>query len=112
MAREAGMTVASSHEVYDAFSAGDVRAHKVFAKMGRYLGIMLGGLVNALNPEIIVIGGGAAAAWDAFANTVRDEIEFRAFPEPAMRARLVQSKLGDDAGILGAARSAFQLAER
>ncbi len=107
MAREAGMTTGNSHEVYGAFLKGDERARSVFEKMGRYLGIMLGGLVNALNPEIIVIGGGAAAAWDAFHEQTRSEIDFRAFPEPSSRAKLVRTRLGDNAGILGAARSAF-----
>jgi glucokinase len=107
MAREAGMTVGNSREVYEAFVAGDDLASDVFQKVGRYLGIMLGGLVNTLNPEAIVIGGGAAAAWDAFHEHVRREIDYRAFPEPAQRAVLVRSQLGDDAGILGAARSAF-----
>jgi len=107
MAREAGMAIDDSREVYDAYVAGDERAHNVFQKMGRYLGIMLGGLVNALNPEIIVIGGGAAAAWNAFYRHVRSEVDFRAFPEPAKRAQLVRSQLGDSAGIIGAARSAF-----
>ena len=107
MAQEAGMTVDDSRQVYDSYLNGDDRARDVFQKMGRYLGIMLGGLVNALNPEIIVIGGGAAASWDAFQQHVRSEIDFRAFPEPAKRAQLVRSQLGDNAGILGAARSAF-----
>lgn len=107
MASEAGMDVETSREVYDAYVNGDDRAREVFQRMGRYLGIMLGGLVNALNPEIIVIGGGASAAWEAFHEYVRAEIDYRAFPEPANRARLVRSELGDDAGLLGAARTAF-----
>ena len=112
MALEAGMTTSNSHEVYDAYRKGDERATDVFQKMGRYLGIMLGGLVNALNPEMIVIGGGVAAAWDAFHEHARREIDYRAFPEPAKRAHLVRGELGDDAGILGAARSAFLASER
>ena len=112
MAREIGMDTVNSREVYDAFLAKDPRAKEVFKKMGRYLGIMLGGLVNVLNPDIIVIGGGAAAAWDAFYEPVRKEIDFRAFAEPAQRARVAQTLLGDDAGILGAARSAFKLIQK
>ena len=74
MAGEAGLTTENSAGVYDAYLNGDERAAAVFQKMGRYLGIMLGGLVNALNPEIIVIGGGASAAWDAFhEHTRRDD---------------------------------------
>ena len=63
--------------------------------------------VNVLNPEVIVIGGGASAGWDLFIHHVEDQIRSRAFREPGMRAKLVRAVLGDDAGILGAARIAF-----
>lgn len=110
MARESGLDVQTSRDVYELWlveSAIRDPQSAIFAAMGRYLGIMLGGLVNALNPDVIVIGGGASAAWDAFHQHTRREIDFRAFPEPAKRAHLVRGKLGDNAGILGAARSAF-----
>jgi glucokinase len=107
MARENGLEAKNSFEVYQAAQAGDERARAVFHKMGTYLGITLAGLVNALNPEMIVIGGGAAAGWDAFIEHVRTEVHARAFHEPAERAAIFRSELGDNAGILGSARSAF-----
>jgi glucokinase len=76
--------------------------------MGRYLGILLGGLVNAINPDRIVVCGGVTAAWDAFAPHVVSEIAYRAYEAPAYRAKLVRGELGDDAGILGVARSAWR----
>jgi glucokinase len=97
----------TSLDVYEAGKAGDELALEVFRKMGFYLGIALSGLVNVLNPEVIVIGGGAAAGWDLFIHHVQDQIRKRAFAEPAARARLVRAELGDDAGILGAAKRAF-----
>jgi glucokinase len=106
-ARDEGLDVLSALAVYQAYTQGDAHAKIVFRKMGRYLGLMLAGLVNAINPEMIVIGGGAAGAWDAFIDAVRNEINYRAFSAPAARAQLVQAKLGDNAGILGAARTAF-----
>lgn len=111
MARENGMDVKRSVEVYDAAVTGDERAIAVFKKMGTYLGIMIAGMVNALNPEMVVIGGGASAAWDQFYDHVRSEVDIRAFQEPARRVRIVRSTLGDDAGILGAARTAFLMIE-
>ena len=107
MAKEAGMEISTAFEVYEAAKRGDGRAQAVFQKMGRYLGIMLAGLINTLNPEMIVIAGGVAAGWDAFIDYVKNEVTARAFPEPALRVKIVRSTLGDDAGILGAARSAF-----
>ncbi|MEQ1643275.1 MAG: ROK family protein [Pyrinomonadaceae bacterium] len=107
MAGEAGMSVASAAEVYEAWQAGDEKAEKVFAAMGRYLGITLAGLANALNPEMFVICGGVTAGWDAFSHHVSLEIEKRAYPAAAKRAVVVRCELGDNAGIVGAARSAF-----
>ncbi len=107
MAGEAGMHVKTSFDVYNAAIGGDASAIGVFDKMGSYLGIGIASLINALNPEMVVIGGGVAAAWDLFAPAVAREIHVRSFREPAERAKIVGAELGDDAGILGAARSAF-----
>lgn len=97
----------TSLDVYEAGKEGDELALEVFRKMGFYLGIALADLVNVLNPEVIVIGGGAAAGWDLFIGHVQEQIRKRAFSEPARRAKLVCAELGDDAGILGAAKTAF-----
>ena len=107
MGRENGLDAKNSFDVYKAAGEGDERARAVFQTMGTYLGVTLAGLVNALNPEMIVIGGGGAAAWDAFIEYVRTEVHARAFHEPAESAQIFQSQLGDNAGILGIARSAF-----
>lgn len=95
-------------EIFEAGVAGDELALEVFRVMGFYLGISLVDLVNVLNPEVIVIGGGAAAGWDLFIGHVEDQIKTRAFLEPGQRAKLVRAELGDDAGILGAAKIAFE----
>ena len=97
----------TSADVYEAGKGGDELALEVFRVMGFYLGISLVDLINIMNPEVIVIGGGAAAGWDLFIHHVEDQIRSRAFLEPGMRAKLVRAELGDDAGILGAARIAF-----
>jgi glucokinase len=109
MAGEAGLTVGSSREIYEAFRAGNKTAATVFERMGSYLGIMLGGLVNTLNPDIIIIGGGVAAGMDAFLPALEKEIRYRAWKEAGERARIVRSALGDNAGLLGAARTALDV---
>ncbi len=53
---------------------GDENARNIFQIFGRYLGILLADLVNVLNLEMYVIGGGVASAWDAFAPTMMDEL--------------------------------------
>lgn len=94
-------------DIFEAGKAGDELALEVFRKMGFYLGIALANLINILNPDVIVIGGGVADGWDLFIGPLRTEIEKRAYSEPAKRAKLVRASLGDDAGLLGAARVAF-----
>ncbi len=97
----------TAFEVYEAGKIGDELALEVFRQVGFYLGIALADLVNVLNPEVIVIGGGVSAGWDLFIHHVQAQIRNRAFREPAERAKLVRAKLGDDAGILGAAKMAL-----
>ena len=97
----------TSKDVYNAAKAGDAVGLETFRIMSRYLGIALAGLVDVLNPNMIVIGGGAAGAWDLFIDPVRKEIIQRAFGPPAKTVRLVRASLGNSAGILGAARVAL-----
>lgn len=98
----------TSLEIYQAGKEGDELALEVFRKQGFYLGIALAGLINVLNPEVIVIGGGAAAGWDLFISQTKKQISERAYREPAERAKLVRAECGDDAGILGVAHLAFK----
>ncbi|CAN5418206.1 MAG: ROK family protein [Pyrinomonadaceae bacterium] len=94
-------------DIFNAGKSGDALAIEVFRRVGYYLGIAFAGLVNVLNPEVIVIGGGASAGWELFIDEVLCEIRKRAFKQPAERVRVVRAELGDDAGILGAARLAL-----
>jgi glucokinase len=79
--------------------------------MGRLLGIGIANLINIFNPEMIVIGGGVKDAWPLFIGAARDEIRKRAFEVPAARTEIVPSRLGDDAGMVGAAAAALQRIE-
>jgi glucokinase len=102
-----GLPELTALDLFTAARKGDMLASEAFRSVARYLGIALAGLVNVLNPEMIVIAGGMAAGWELLTDNVRAELEKRAFREPAERAKLVPAKLGDDAGILGAARLAY-----
>src|ERR1043165_3714663 len=53
----------TAERVYEAGSAGDELALSVFKKFGTYLGIGLANLINIVDPEIIVIAGGAVNGW-------------------------------------------------
>ena len=97
-----------SEDVYQYAADGAEWAREIFSRQGYYLGLALGDLINCLNPEVVVIGGGAAAGWDAFTPTLRQQLEIRAYAEAVARANIVRAELGDNAGILGAAKVAFE----
>ncbi|MDO8446705.1 MAG: ROK family protein [Deltaproteobacteria bacterium] len=87
---------------------GDKAAASLFAGAGRYLGIGISSLLHILNPEAVIIGGGVARAWDLFYPSLSEEIKQRCFKEIAERTKIMPASLGDNAGILGAARLAFE----
>ena len=98
----------TSEKVYRAGREGDELAIEVFRRMGVYLGIGLASLINILNPEIVVIGGGLSNGWELFEKHMHQQVIERAFPIPARRVKIVRAQCGDDAGLLGAARLAFK----
>jgi glucokinase len=98
----------TSEKIYQAGMEGDELAIEVFRRMGVYLGIGLASLINVLNPEIVVIGGGLSNGWDLFEKHMHQQVIERAFPIPARRVKFVRALCGDDAGLLGAARLAFK----
>ena len=94
--------------IFEAGKQGDELALEIFRRMGVYLGIGLANLINILNPEMIVIGGGVVNGWDLFAKHMHQQVEERAFPLLAARVKIERAKCGDDAGLLGAARLALK----
>lgn len=94
-------------ELFDHAVNGDRLALAVFERMGFALGLSIAGLVNLLNPEVVVIGGGLSASWDLFIGRLRSTMHERAFRRPAERVKIVRAELGDDAGVIGAASLIF-----
>ncbi len=82
--------------------SGNRAAREVLARAGRALGVAAAGLVNLLNLDRIVVGGGLAGAWDLLEPHARRELERRAFAVPLERFRWGPWQLGDDAGVVGA----------
>lgn len=82
---------------------GDPLSKMVMAEVGTYLGITLAAIVNVLNPEIIVIGGGISQAGDLILEPARVEMLKRAYNTPAHAVKIVQAELLNDAGIIGSA---------
>ncbi len=82
---------------------------KVFRKVTKYLGIGIGSIVNFLNPEMIVLGGGVVEALDdTFLDGIRAAAEKYALPNTLDGVQIVRAELGDNSAILGAAALARQ----
>jgi glucokinase len=98
----------TAEKVYDAGQQGDELALAVFKRFGMYLGIGLANLINLIDPQIIVITGGVINGWDLFADEMYRQVEERAFRTTAKQVKIAKAECGDNAGLLGAARLAFQ----
>jgi glucokinase len=86
---------------------GDPKAKELIAQAGRDLGRGLANLVSLLNPEIIVIGGGVAELGKMLLAPARESMKAWAQPLAAKQVRITRSRLGGRAGLLGAAKLAF-----
>lgn len=93
----------SPEVVSRAARAGDRAARRIWRDVGVSLGIGLSNVINLLNPERIVLGGGVANAWTWFGPSMRATVRRRAFTVPAGACRIVRASLGDHAGIVGGA---------
>ncbi|HWR98677.1 MAG TPA: ROK family protein, partial [Candidatus Methanoperedens sp.] len=99
----AGIEEAVSAEVVHVRALeGDANARQAYREAGRALGLAFATLVNLLNPERIVIGGGVLPAWDLFMPHAEQELRRRAFAAPVARVRFARAALGDLAGVTGA----------
>jgi len=86
---------------------GDVKALEYWQKYGRYLGVGLANLIYILTPEAVIIGGGVSAGAEYFLSTVKAEIEQRVIPSSRENLQLLIAELGNQAGIVGAAKLAI-----
>jgi glucokinase len=98
----------TAEKVFLSGKSGDDLALEIFRRVGFYLGVGLASMINVINPEMIVVGGGVANGWDLFFEHLEEQVHERAFAEPARRAKIVKAVCGDDAGLLGAAYLAFE----
>jgi len=87
---------------------GDEFALWIWDEVGKALGVAIANLVNLLNVEMIIIGGGLSNAWELFIDRAVREAKKRGLRAPIERVRVEKSVLGDDAGILGAGYLVFK----
>ena len=88
--------------VAKAAEAGDPVAKRIFEKMGYYIGMGLTSVINLLNPEKIIIGGGVAECGDLLLDPIRRTINDRAMKVQRESVEIVPAELGNSAGVIGA----------
>ena len=109
---EAGGSKVRSKQLAAAFEADDPLTRKEVGRAARYLGRGLGSLANVLGPERILIGGGVTEAiGEPFVALVREAAREQILIDPAQSIAIIQTMLGDDSGILGAALLAREIFE-
>ncbi len=98
----------TADSLYQLAKNGDRYSLEIFQKMGRILGIGIADLINILNIELFILGGGVADSWDYFIKHTLDEVRKRIYRITGEKVKVVKAELGDDAGILGAAYMAMR----
>jgi len=88
--------------------AGDAAALEIFRVAGEALGRGCAAVVNLLNVELILFGGGVSASYDLLEPHVVREMKLRSFRVPAERVELGRAVLGNEAGMFGAALLALR----
>lgn len=91
--------------------AGDPQALEFWENYGCLLGAGLASLVYVLTPEAIAIGGGVSASAEFFFPAALAEIERRVLPSSRLGLQLLRTKLGNHAGMVGAAKLAWEMQE-
>jgi glucokinase len=102
----------TAEDVYNLAVGGNERALAIFQSMGEALGIAIAGLINIFNFPLYLLSGGPIPAWRFFAPAMLEEVKRRSFTYMATSqttpTRIEPAKLGNEAGLYGAAYLPFQ----
>jgi glucokinase len=91
----------------EAHLAGDPLASRVWRRSVRDLAVAIASIVNAVDPELVVVGGGIARAGAALFEPLAEDLAAVEWRPLGRRVRLLPAALGDLAGAIGAARAAL-----
>jgi predicted NBD/HSP70 family sugar kinase len=101
--RGLGIDAASSADVVRLVRAGSVPAIQLLRDAGRDIGEVLAVVVSLLNPSLIVLAGGLSLAGEHLLAGVREVVYRRSLPLATKHLRIVESRTGERAGVVGAA---------
>ncbi len=89
-------------DIFDAAKEGDIFSLDLVDYEAEYLAMGIANILNIVNPETIVLGGGVALAGDILLEPLRKKLEKYALPVTLEELKIVQGVLGNEAGIKGA----------
>jgi len=98
LSRAKGLYASNPKELFELAEKGSKKAIKIWEETGFYLGVGCTNVINALNPDIIIIGGKISNAWEFFNKEMKETVKKRAL----FNCKITKSNL-KDAGVLGAA---------
>lgn len=110
LARRAGLD--SAEAVIEQARAGDAGAITAIRKTAAFLAMGVANLISVFDPDMVVLGGGLMQAGDLLFEEIRAAVPRWAQPIAAQHVKLSLTQLGEDSGLLGAARLALLTADR
>jgi glucokinase len=105
-AKRSGRAVSDGEPVRAAAAGGDADAAAVISDAATATGALIGQMINMLDPEAVVIGGGLGLAGGFYGDRLVNAIRQHVFAEDARHLPILAAALGPDAGIIGAALAA------
>lgn len=89
-------------KLFSAANKNDGVALQVIEEAAGFLGIGLAGIINIINPQIVVLGGGITDGGAGFVEIVEKTIKELSFSSAVQKIKVVKAELGNDAGFIGA----------
>ncbi len=107
--REAGEI--TPDDVFRATLCGDVLAARIVSETGKLLGMAIANVVSLLDLQMVILGGGIGSTSSSLLTSTTEIVERNSQPFVAQNVEIRRAELGEDGGILGAARLAMSDAE-
>ena len=102
---------ATAKTVFDLARSGDVLARETIDEASHYVAQALGSILNLLDLEACLVGGGVSEAGELLLEPVRQRLPDYCWPDIAQGVQIIPAELGNDAGIQGAAAQALERLE-